>query len=88
MPRRVCNYDSRFSLFHLLSNWGALVSVCGAFFFMYLIWESLVNGGRLVGVWGRNSIFSGFIKVFPVPYHCGYLNLPGYWGHQRGGEVV
>lgn len=50
LPRRVCSFDPSFGWLNYCSSWGALISVCSAFFLMFILWESLVVGNRVMGV--------------------------------------
>lgn len=49
LPRRVCCYEPGFYSLNLLSSFGGLLSVLGGIFLVFILWESLVVGNRVLG---------------------------------------
>ncbi|KAA3669755.1 COX1 (mitochondrion) [Paragonimus westermani] len=78
LPRRVCNYEPAFQSLNNVSSVGALISVVSAFFLVFILWESLVVGNRVVGVWGTNALVVNAL-VTPVPHHGVYISGPSRW---------
>lgn len=78
LPRRVCCFDPLFGWLNYCASWGALVSCVSAFFLMFILWESLVTGNHVVGVWGTKSLVLKVV-VTPVPHHCNYICDAGRW---------
>lgn len=68
LPRRVCCYDPCFVWLNFVSSWGAVISVVRAFFLFFLLWESLVVGNRVLGVWD-DSFCVLHVKTVPYGYH-------------------
>nr|UDU84937.1 cytochrome c oxidase subunit 1 [Haematoloechus sp. CW13H] len=80
LPRRVCNFDPLFYWFHCCSSWGAVISICSAFFIMFVLWESLVIGNRVIGLWGSGS-FLVTLMTTPFKGHSDYFtNLLCWFG--------
>jgi len=50
MPRRYSDYPDRFQPYHIISSFGSLVSVFGAFFLLGLIWVSLSTCSVFVSI--------------------------------------
>nr|YP_009938512.1 cytochrome c oxidase subunit I [Prosthogonimus cuneatus]QNU39796.1 cytochrome c oxidase subunit I [Prosthogonimus cuneatus] len=78
LPRRVCSFDPCFIWLNSFSSWGALISVCSAFFLLFLFWESLVVGHRVLGVWG-DSLLSVHLKTVPFEHHEEFSKDPTYF---------
>nr|YP_010166578.1 cytochrome c oxidase subunit I [Tamerlania zarudnyi]QRV61247.1 cytochrome c oxidase subunit I [Tamerlania zarudnyi] len=78
LPRRVCNFDPSYYWAHSLSSWGAMISVCSAFFFMFLVWESFVIGNRVIGLWGSEVTPSSSFTI-PPSHHMDYSVICNCW---------
>nr|YP_009681609.1 cytochrome c oxidase subunit I [Tracheophilus cymbius]QDP13016.1 cytochrome c oxidase subunit 1 [Tracheophilus cymbius] len=78
LPRRVCVYDPSFYWLSVISSLGGVISACSAFFFMFILWESLVVCNRVVSVWGSNSLVLNVVTL-PVPQHSSYMVGCGRW---------
>nr|QRV61259.1 cytochrome c oxidase subunit I [Tanaisia sp. SS-2020] len=78
LPRRVCNFDPSYYWSCALSSWGAMISVCSAFFFMFLVWESFAIGNRVIGLWGSGvTPFNCF--TLPFAHHMKYAVPENHW---------
>lgn len=44
--------------------------------FVYVLWESIAVGNRVINVWGSNSMVLSVVTI-PVPHHCTYISEPG-----------
>nr|YP_004891188.1 cytochrome c oxidase subunit I [Polylabris halichoeres]AEB55015.1 cytochrome c oxidase subunit I [Polylabris halichoeres] len=68
LPRRVCVYENSFSWMSNLSSAGSFISSFSACFFVFILWDSLNNGYKVVGSW-RNEGFPVNNMVWPLTYH-------------------
>lgn len=75
LPRRVCSFDPSFIWLNSFSSWGSLISVVTAFFLVFILWESLVLGNRVLGIWGDSSLVL-HLKFVPYGYHEEFLRDP------------
>lgn len=75
LPRRVCSFDPSFVWLNSVSSWGCLISVITAFFLVFILWESLVLGHRVLGVWGDSSLVL-HLKLVPYGYHEEFMRDP------------
>lgn len=78
LPRRVCVYDPSFYWLNVLSSIGGLISVVRAMFLLFILWESVVTGNKVIGLWGRKGVVLKVLTI-PLPHHCIYRSYPGYW---------
>nr|YP_009650993.1 cytochrome c oxidase subunit I [Uvitellina sp. SSS-2019]QCY72819.1 cytochrome c oxidase subunit 1 [Uvitellina sp. SSS-2019] len=78
LPRRVCVYDPEFYWLNVLSSLGGVISSCSAFFFVFVLWESIVIGNRVISVWGSNSLVLNIVTL-PLPQHIVYMVDSGRW---------
>lgn len=78
LPRRVCRLDPAFFWINMVSTTGAFISVVRAFFLMFILWESLSVGNRVIGLWGRNTLVLNVVTI-PTPYHSDYISEPNRW---------
>ena len=62
----------------MVSTIGAFVSVVSAFFLVFILWESLSVGNRVIGLWGRNSLVLNVVTT-PLPHHADHLREPNRW---------
>nr|WSP01972.1 cytochrome c oxidase subunit 1 [Allocreadium lobatum] len=78
LPRRVCSYDPSFYWLNSIASLGAFVSAVSAFFLCFIVWESIIVGNRVMGMWGTNSIVLNVVTI-PTPHHADYLSNPCRW---------
>nr|YP_009533205.1 cytochrome c oxidase subunit I [Cyathocotyle prussica]AYH51390.1 cytochrome c oxidase subunit I [Cyathocotyle prussica] len=78
LPRRVCVYDPSFYWLNVLSSMGGLISVISAMFLLFILWESVVTGNKIIGLWGSNGTVLNVLTI-PLPHHGVYISYPGYW---------
>nr|ALD62346.1 cytochrome c oxidase subunit 1 [Echinostoma hortense] len=78
LPRRVCVYDPDFYAFHLLSTYGAVLSGISAFFLMFILWESISVGNRVLSIWGSSSVLFSVVTL-PMPQHNTYIMGGASW---------
>nr|YP_010514553.1 cytochrome c oxidase subunit I [Diplodiscus japonicus]UXL86284.1 cytochrome c oxidase subunit 1 [Diplodiscus japonicus] len=78
LPRRVCVYDPSFFWLEGVSTVGAGLSMVSAFFFMLILWESLVVNSKVVASWGSSALVLNVV-VLPVPQHVEYVSEPSRW---------
>nr|AAZ57330.1 cytochrome c oxidase subunit I [Schistosoma spindale] len=72
LPRRVSCYDSEYYWINVLSSMGSVMSVLSAFILVFILWESLSVGNRVIGLWGSNSSVTN-VMTLPVPFHISYI---------------
>lgn len=78
LPRRVCVYEPCFQWLNTLARFGALLSVFSGFMLVFILWESLAVGNRVIGIWGSKSLVLNVVTC-PVPHHCLYISEPETW---------
>nr|YP_009138986.1 cytochrome c oxidase subunit I [Clinostomum complanatum]AJR28004.1 cytochrome c oxidase subunit I [Clinostomum complanatum] len=78
LPRRVCCYEPGFYSLNLLSSFGGLLSVLGGIFLVFILWESLVVGNRVLGAWGSSNFVLNVVTL-PTPHHSTYISGPMVW---------
>lgn len=78
LPRRVSCYDASLGWLHTISTFGRMLSFVSAFFLMYVLWESVVVGNRVLGSWGRDSIVLK-VAVLPLGHHIRHLSRETRW---------
>lgn len=57
---------------------GAVISVMSGIFLLFIVWESLVVGNRVIGLWGSNSTVLNVVTT-PTPHHADYISEPNRW---------
>lgn len=50
LPRRVCRFEPSFCWINSVSRVGAFISFLRAVFLMFILWESLIIGNRVIGL--------------------------------------
>nr|YP_005351108.1 cytochrome c oxidase subunit I [Pseudochauhanea macrorchis]AEO93257.1 cytochrome c oxidase subunit I [Pseudochauhanea macrorchis] len=68
LPRRVCVYDHSFSWLSNISSVGSFISSFSACFIMYILWESLSVGNKIIGSW-RSDTHPVNVMNYPLTYH-------------------
>nr|QXU59689.1 cytochrome c oxidase subunit 1 [Duthiersia expansa] len=76
LPRRVCVYESSYSWINLVCSVGAFISALSGCFFVFILWESLVNRNTILGYYGSSSILLN-LCIIPTAYHNTYFTF-GY----------
>nr|YP_009826147.1 cytochrome c oxidase subunit 1 [Lyperosomum longicauda]QIX04657.1 cytochrome c oxidase subunit 1 [Lyperosomum longicauda] len=80
LPRRVSSFDSMFHWLNSFSSLGAVLSVISAFFFFFLVWESMFVCNRVIGCWGSCGVPLNLFTV-PLAHHIGWFNYPTRWSN-------
>jgi len=75
MPRRYSDYPDAFILWNSVSSLGSMVSLCGAFFFLGLLWYAFVCQPRAITAVGTSL---DQLSPFPTSYHS-YSELIRYY---------
>lgn len=75
VPRRVSSYDPSFQVFNSVSRFGSALSAVSGCFLLYVVWESVASGNKVVSSWGSNSNILKSV-VLPTPYHSTYFSYP------------
>lgn len=66
MPRRYSDYADNFQKWNIISSFGSLISIMGAFFLLGLIWYSFATASCSVSVDGQSLELS---DRFPTAFH-------------------
>lgn len=66
IPRRYSDYSDNFLLWNIVSSFGSLISIIGAFFLLALIWYSLATHSF---VFAQDSIRLESTDVIPIEHH-------------------
>nr|QIL87993.1 cytochrome c oxidase subunit I [Megathylacoides giganteum]QIL87994.1 cytochrome c oxidase subunit I [Megathylacoides giganteum]QIL87996.1 cytochrome c oxidase subunit I [Megathylacoides giganteum] len=72
LPRRVCMYESSFNWINMLCTIGAFISIFSGCFFIFILWESLVNRHIALGSFGASSVITNMM-ISPVAYHNNFF---------------
>nr|AVY52156.1 cytochrome c oxidase subunit I [Trichobilharzia szidati] len=78
LPRRVCCYDPEFYWVNVICSLGGVLSVVSSMVFLFILWESIVVGNRVLGLWGTGSFPLNVVTV-PTPYHASYMSSVKLW---------
>nr|YP_010155316.1 cytochrome c oxidase subunit I [Heterobothrium okamotoi]QQX28230.1 cytochrome c oxidase subunit I [Heterobothrium okamotoi] len=68
LPRRVCVYDHSFAWLSSISTIGSFISSFSACWFIFLLWDSLVNEEKVVGNWRTDGVSLNSM-YWPLTYH-------------------
>lgn len=75
LPRRVCSYDPAFQTLNGIARFGGIVSVVSGIFLLYILWESIARGNKLISSWGSSNLVLN-VTTHPTPYHATYFSNP------------
>nr|YP_009092167.1 cytochrome c oxidase subunit 1 [Dicrocoelium chinensis]AHG06492.1 cytochrome c oxidase subunit 1 [Dicrocoelium chinensis] len=78
VPRRASSFDSSFFWLNGFSSLGGVLSLVSAFFFFFLVWESIVIGNRVIGCWGSASVPFNVFTV-SIAHHVHWFERPVRW---------
>nr|BBB89366.1 cytochrome c oxidase subunit 1 [Dibothriocephalus dendriticus] len=73
LPRRVCVYESGYAWINILCSIGSFISAFSGCFFVFILWESLVNNNVVLGYYGSSATLLNLCWA-PVPYHNNFFN--------------
>nr|AEY84591.1 cytochrome c oxidase subunit 1 [Echinobothrium harfordi] len=71
LPRRVCVYEVGYSWINVICSIGSFISAFSGCFFIFILWESISVGNRVVGFYGSNSTITNLSHP-PVSYHSNF----------------
>nr|AEY84606.1 cytochrome c oxidase subunit 1 [Litobothrium nickoli] len=89
LPRRVCIYECSYGWVNMICSVGSFISAFSGCFFVFILWESLVTGNKILGFYGSSSTITN-LSTSPVAYHnnfftYGYsVDYGDYWVHWNG----
>nr|QTF98752.1 cytochrome c oxidase subunit I [Ruditapes philippinarum] len=69
MPRRVQDYPDTMHGFNMLSSWGSILSLMSLFFFLFIVWESLLSKRCLIFPMVRHTESEWHGRGFPRSFH-------------------
>lgn len=75
MPRRYSDYPDNFQKWNIVSSFGSMVSILGAFFFFSIIWYSFATASQ-AGAYDSSSLELG-VRL-PLCFHS-YSELIRYY---------
>lgn len=78
LPRRVCCFDPIFHKLNVVSSIGGLLSCIRGFFLLFILWESVSTGNKLLSSWGTSSTLFNVVTA-PVSYHATYSIITNRW---------
>lgn len=78
LPRRVCCYHPEFMWLNIIRTWGSMLSVVSGFLIIFILWESLAVGNKILGSWGSNTTVLKVVSL-PVPHHALYISGSASW---------
>nr|BBB87229.1 cytochrome c oxidase subunit 1 [Moniezia expansa] len=71
LPRRVCVYEASYHWVNVVCSIGSFITAFSACFFVFILWESIVNRNIVIGAWGLSSVLTNLFYS-PVPGHNEY----------------
>nr|UJH93249.1 cytochrome c oxidase subunit I [Venus verrucosa] len=81
MPRRYQDYADTLHGLNMFSSWGSIVSLLSLFYFLFILWESLLSQRCLVFPQVLNTEVEWGFRGFPLKYHNRSQNCYGYSGY-------
>nr|YP_009316236.1 cytochrome c oxidase subunit I [Anoplocephala magna]AMR73952.1 cytochrome c oxidase subunit I [Anoplocephala magna] len=75
LPRRVCVYEVGYNWLNLVCTVGSFITAFSACFFVFILWESLINFNVVVGFWGVSSVMLNLVYS-PVVGHVSWCVFP------------
>nr|BDI27946.1 cytochrome c oxidase subunit 1 [Cylindrotaenia sp. MN-2022] len=72
LPRRVCIYEPSYNWVNMICTIGSFISAFSGCFFIFILWESLVNRNEVLGFYGSASCMTNLVHV-PVSHHNNYF---------------
>nr|QCP68145.1 cytochrome c oxidase subunit 1 [Fimbriaria fasciolaris] len=75
LPRRVCIYESSYNWINMLCTIGSFITAFSACFFMFILWESLVNGNKVIGFYGSAMTLTNVFRAGPIACHNIYYSF-------------
>lgn len=72
LPRRVCVYESGYAWINTICSIGSFISAFSGCFFVFILWESLVNKKVVIGYYGSPATLLNLCWA-PVPYHNSFF---------------
>nr|YP_009175577.1 cytochrome c oxidase subunit I [Drepanidotaenia lanceolata]ALH16565.1 cytochrome c oxidase subunit 1 [Drepanidotaenia lanceolata] len=74
LPRRVCIYEASYNWVNLVCTIGSFITIFSACFFMFIVWESLVNGNKVIGFYGSPCCITNIFRSTPIAMHNEYFS--------------
>uniref|UniRef100_K7P4S9 Cytochrome c oxidase subunit 1 n=1 Tax=Taenia hydatigena TaxID=85431 RepID=K7P4S9_TAEHY len=75
LPRRVCVYECVYNWVNIVATVGSFISAFSGCFFVFILWESIVNRNEVLGSYGSSGYFIDFL-MSPVACHNDYFCYP------------
>ena len=72
LPRRVCIYEVGYNWVNTVSTVGSFMSAFSGCFFVFILWESLVNRNMVLGYYGISGILTN-LMYSPIAEHNNYF---------------
>nr|ARW78066.1 cytochrome c oxidase subunit 1 [Taenia serialis] len=75
LPRRVCIYECAYNWINIVCTVGSFISAFSGCFFIFILWESIVNRNEVLGSYGSSNYYVDFF-MSPVASHNDYFCYP------------
>ena len=75
LPRRVCVYECSYGWINLICSIGSFISAFSGCFFIFILWDSLVNRKTVLGFYGSSPTITNLL-ISPVAYHNNFFTYP------------
>lgn len=72
LPRRVCVYERGYNWINTICSIGSIISAFRGCFFVFILWDSLVNRNIVLGFYGPPNTITNLLCA-PVAYHNNFF---------------
>ena len=75
LPRRVCIYEVSYNWIKTICTIGSFITAFSACFFIFILWESVVNNKKVIGFYGLPTSITNLVRSVPLAYHNEYFTF-------------